>query len=73
MQLIDFTEGDTRLLYRIQYIKAPTADRPQEIVQRAVRLWNTNEGFGEYDLTTNNCEHFVTYCTFGKRLSMKTV
>ena len=73
IHLMDFTEGDRRHLCRIRYVKAPPADGPRAIVERAVHLWNGNEEFGKYDLITNNCEHFVTYCTFGKGLSMRTV
>ena len=28
-----------------------------------------NTGIGEYDLISNNCEHFSNYCAFGEKVS----
>ena len=68
ISLIVFTENNTRQLSRIHYLKAPPAFKPDVISQNAAIQFN-NQNFGTYDLITNNCEHFVTFCTFGKRFS----
>ena len=68
IRLTVFTENDTRPLYRIRYTNAPPASRSSEIVERAVTQFRYKE-FGQYDEITNNCEHFATYCTFGKTFS----
>ena len=38
-----------------------------EIINRAKSLLGT--GLGEYNLITNNCEHFSNYCAFGVKES----
>ena len=39
----------------------------EEIINKAKELLGT--GLGEYNLVTNNCEHFSNYCAFGKKES----
>ena len=68
IRLTVFTEDNTRPLYRIRYIDASPAYEPEEIISRAVKTF-TNDDFGTYDSITNNCEHFATDCTFGKKYS----
>ena len=63
-----FTEDNTRPLYRILYTDAPPAYEPKKITERAMEKY-VNQDFGNYDVVLNNCEHFVTDCTFGKRFS----
>ena len=70
IRLTVFTENDTRPLYRIRYTNAPPVYRPTVIVERAVTKFR-NQDFGQYNLTKNNCEHFTTYCMFGKRFSVQ--
>lgn len=42
--------------------------RPKdEIIKTAKNMLGT--GLGEYNLVTNNCEHFSNYCAFGKKES----
>lgn len=42
--------------------------KPKEkIIQTAKEKLGT--GLGEYNLVTNNCEHFSNYCAFGKKES----
>ena len=70
ISLIVFTENNTRQLSRTHYLKAPPANKPNVIIRNADIMFRT-KGFGTYDLITNNCEHFVTFCTFGKRFSFQ--
>ncbi|KAI6692687.1 hypothetical protein NL676_020397 [Syzygium grande] len=44
---------------------------PEQVVEAAYELLRSN-GFGKYDLTGNNCEHFATYCQTGVRASVQT-
>ncbi|KAL3728041.1 hypothetical protein ACJRO7_032743 [Eucalyptus globulus] len=44
---------------------------PEEVVNRARELYEGN-GFGEYDLVNNNCEHFATFCRTSVRASAQT-
>ncbi|KAF7848699.1 hypothetical protein BT93_L1726 [Corymbia citriodora subsp. variegata] len=44
---------------------------PEEVVDIANELLESS-GFGDYDVVTNNCEHFVTYCRTGERASEQT-
>jgi len=39
----------------------------EEIIKTAKNMLDT--GLGEYNLVTNNCEHFSNYCAFGKKES----
>lgn len=39
----------------------------EEIIKTAKDMLGT--GLGEYNLVTNNCEHFSNYCAFGKKES----
>ena len=50
--------------------KPPYPAKPaQEVVDTAFTL--LREGFGIYDLYSNNCEHFATYCKTGHAVSMQ--
>ncbi|KAL3728040.1 hypothetical protein ACJRO7_032742 [Eucalyptus globulus] len=49
----------------------PDTKLPQEVVNRAREL-HEGDGFGEYDLINNNCEHFATFCRTGLRASAQT-
>lgn len=49
----------------------PCTRSPQQVVEAAYELLRSN-GFGKYDLTGNNCEHFATYCQTGVRASVQT-
>lgn len=40
------------------------------IVERAASY--LGENFGGYNLITNNCEHFATWCATGKKMCMQT-
>ena len=64
-----FMENRARPVFRAVYKEAPPAYSPDVIVQRA-KNFSPSE-FGEYNLRSNNCEHFVTYCTFGKKFSLQ--
>ena len=55
-------------LYRVRYRGISPKYNPEAITIRALQMFKTND-FGEYRTVFNNCEHFVTYCTFGKRFS----
>jgi len=66
-----FTENRTRPLFRAVYVAPPAAYSPDVIVERAANVWRNPSEFGEYSVTSNNCEHFVTYCTFGEKFSLQ--
>ena len=70
IKLCVFTENNTRQLCRIHYLKAPPANKADVIIENAALRFR-NQDFGTYDVITNNCEHFVTFCTFGKRFSFQ--
>jgi len=64
-----FTEEGKYPLYRIHYVDVnPPKKPPQEIMETADTAFRC-QNFGEYNLVTNNCEHFVTFCSFGRRFS----
>lgn len=42
------------------------ADPPEMVLRRANDLWESN-GFGDYELTANNCFDFAFYCKTGSR------
>ncbi|XP_030534677.1 protein LEAD-SENSITIVE 1-like [Rhodamnia argentea] len=44
---------------------------PGQVVEVAYELLKSN-GFGKYDLTSKNCEHFATYCKTGVPASVQT-
>ena len=69
MDIRVFTEEGKRTLYRIHYVDANPPQKPrQEIIETAANSFR-NQDFGEYNVVTNNCEHFVTFWTFGRRFS----
>ena len=70
IHLMVFTEDNTRPLYRIRYTDAPERFKPSVVVERAVAHFR-HQDFGQYDVITNNCEHFATDCTFGKKFSFQ--
>ena len=70
IHLNEFTEDNTRPLYRIRYTDAPPPYEPETITERAMEKY-VNQDFGNYDVVLNNCEHFVTDCTFGKGFSFQ--
>ncbi|KAL3728046.1 hypothetical protein ACJRO7_032748 [Eucalyptus globulus] len=49
----------------------PNTKSPQEVLNMACEL-HRSDGFGEYDLFNNNCEHFATFCGTGVRESAQT-
>ncbi|KAL3728028.1 hypothetical protein ACJRO7_032730 [Eucalyptus globulus] len=49
----------------------PDAKSPEEVVNKAWELYG-GDGFGEYNLIDNNCEHFATFCKTGVRASAQT-
>ncbi|KAI6692669.1 hypothetical protein NL676_020379 [Syzygium grande] len=44
---------------------------PEEVVNKAWELYK-GDSFGEYNLFSNNCEHFATFCKTGNRASAQT-
>ncbi|XP_025114503.1 HRAS-like suppressor 2 [Pomacea canaliculata] len=42
---------------------------PDEIVERAM----SKLGRKDYDIFTNNCEHFATWCRYGKEISLQAM
>ena len=69
--LIEFREDQT--LFRISYKPEPTPLEPEEIVKKAQVAYATPGDFGTYNIRINNCEHFATYCKYGKRWSPQVV
>lgn len=45
---------------------------PQEMIARRA-LSQVGGNFGGYHFLTNNCEHFVNWCTCGKRISRQVM
>lgn len=43
---------------------------PEETVSRAFSMYGTR--FGTYHLLQNNCQHFVTYCKYGRKFLLST-
>ena len=70
--LTQFSAG-TESLSRILYMSPWQTLKPEEIVGKANATLNDPEMVGSYDVISNNSEHFVTYCTFGKRLSYQRI
>ncbi|KAM0030194.1 putative LRAT domain-containing protein [Helianthus debilis subsp. tardiflorus] len=48
-------------------------DPPQVVIHRAMCLFNSQAGFGNYDVYTNNCEDFALYCKTGLLIPVKRV
>ncbi|KAJ0594290.1 putative LRAT domain-containing protein [Helianthus annuus] len=48
-------------------------DPPQVVIHRAMCLFNSQPGFGNYDVYTNNCEDFALYCKTGLLIPVKRV
>ena len=70
--LAAFIEG-AHPLYRVHYKSPWQPDELGQIMGRAMGAWKDKEIVGSYDVISNNGEHFVTYCTFGKRLSYEGI
>ena len=70
--LAAFIEG-AQPVYRVHYKSPWQPDELGQIVGRAMGAWKNQEIVGSYDVISNNSEHFVTYCTFGKRLSYEGI
>ena len=58
----DFLNGRSGL-YRINYYEQSCYDS-QRVVERADKIFRYGT-WPEYDLVSNNCEHFATYCKTG--------
>ena len=67
-----FADGAPSLC-RVRYKSLQPTYIPEVIVDRAKAALKNPEKVGSYDVISNNCEHFVTYCTFGKRLSYQRI
>lgn len=48
----------------------PIIYTPEETVSRAFSMYGYR--FGTYHLLDNNCQHFVTYCKYGRRFMLST-
>lgn len=51
----------------VRYDAAETIFSPEEVVQRALSCLGAND----YDLLTNNCEHFANWCVTGRARSQQ--
>ena len=58
---IDEFQGDAEDVYRIRYSADVDVYSDQEICERAL----SRVGEDNYNLATNNCEHFATWCVTG--------
>ncbi|KAK2184922.1 hypothetical protein NP493_249g11068 [Ridgeia piscesae] len=65
--------GGAKPLSRVRYTAPSQKDEPGMIVERATNALMNQDVVGSYDVISNNSEHFVTYCTFGKRLSYEGI
>ena len=43
------------------------------IVEKAYYYYKNPDEWGEYDILSNNCEHFATYCATGHKMSGQVV
>ena len=66
-----FTDG-VQSLARVRYTGSQKPYNPEVIVNMVKDALKNPALFGSYDVNSNTSEHFVTYCTFGKRLSFET-
>ena len=65
--------GGAQPLSRVLYTGSLETYKSNVIVERATDALTYRDVVGSYDIISNNSEHFVTYCTFGKRLSYEGI
>lgn len=66
--LKSFCKGNK--LYKVRYLNVKPRD-PKDVIKVAERLRNNPAVWGEYNLLSHNCEHFATYCKYGKAVSVQ--
>ena len=66
-----FTDG-VQSLAQVRYTGSQEPYSPEVIMTKAKDALKNPALVGSYDVSSNNSEHFVTHCTFGKRLSFET-
>lgn len=62
-----FKEGTTD----VTIMKYPRPLPSEHVVKTAKRFLENPGEFGSYDILTNNCEHFATYCKIGFKVSIQ--
>ncbi|KAH3736736.1 hypothetical protein DPMN_043309 [Dreissena polymorpha] len=62
---MQFTNKGQRRLFRIQYPPGHCLP-PETVAKNAEDLVANPTKWGNYDLLTNNCEHFASKCKTGK-------
>ena len=68
----EFIDG-AQSVSRVRYTSLQPSFKPEEIADRAKAALKNPEKVGSYDVISNNSEHFVTDCAFGKRLSYQRI
>lgn len=63
--------GGTKLIKRVTY-EANKCFPPSKVVETATSLLNGLTKWDEFNLISNNCEHFATYCKTGVAKSKQT-
>ena len=71
VNLTKFTDG--KQLFRVTYTRRPTPLEQEKVVRNAKNECAEPAGFGDYDLFTNNCEHFATHCRYGRKWSQQVL
>ncbi|KAH7571879.1 hypothetical protein JRO89_XS04G0161000 [Xanthoceras sorbifolium] len=68
-----FLDGNSIRVFRhgvthmpLRYCSRKNSKPPDQVVECAIHLFEQN-GFGEYRLVVNNCEHFASLCKTGIR------
>ncbi|KAL5835364.1 hypothetical protein ACOSQ4_014861 [Xanthoceras sorbifolium] len=66
-----FLDGNSIRVFRygvthipLRYCSRKNSKPPDQVVECAIHLFEQN-GFGEYRLVVNNCEHFASFCKTG--------
>ena len=55
------------------YRHSPDPLEAKRVKEKAEEALKSPHDFGVYDVKTNNCEHFATYCRYGNRFSQQVM
>ena len=64
------TSTATKVCKRAESCHTYKADPPSKVIERAERYLRNPTLFGEYNLLTNNSEHFAFYCKTGETINV---
>lgn len=69
--LFAFNESGKKTIKRVVYKEGKCLE-PEKVAEKAKRLLQNPKQMGEFDVVTNNCEHFATLCKTGEPKSVQT-